>query len=76
MNTKFIKKAIKIVGATAIAGLGMFMGDRIADDKPVFGKIDDNDNDVKMPDITEEAEKFTEEDIKIEDVKEETKESE
>lgn len=71
MNTKFIKKAIKIVGATAIAGLGMFMGDRIADDKPVFGKIDDDD-DVKMPDITEEAEKFTEEDITVEeDVKEE-----
>lgn len=73
MNGKFIKKAIKIVGATAIAGLGMFMGDRIADDKPVFGKIDDDDNDtVKMPDISEEAEKFTEEDITVEDVKEET----
>ena len=74
MNGKFIKKAIKIVGATALAGLGMFMGDRIADDKPVFGKIDD-DNDVKMPDITEEAEKFNEDEVIVEDVKEE-KESE
>ena len=76
MNGKFIKKALKIVGATAIAGLGMFIGDRVADDKPVFGKIDDDDNDtVKMPDITEEAEKFNEDEVIVEDVKEE-KESE
>ena len=75
MNGKFIKKAIKIVGATALAGLGMFMGDRIADDKPVFGKIDD-DNDVKMPDITEEAEKFNEDEVIVEDVKEESTKSE
>jgi len=74
MNGKFIKKAIKIVGATALAGLGMFMGDRIADDKPVFGKVDDDD--VKMPDVTDETVTFTEDDITIEDVKEETEESE
>lgn len=76
MNGKFIKKALKIVGATTIAGLGMFIGDRVADDKPVFGNIDDDDNDVKMPDITEEAEKFNEDEVIVEDVKEETKESE
>lgn len=83
MNTKFLKKVGKLLVAGAVAGLGMLAGDRIADDKSAlgdfgFGKDDDSNNDndtVKMPDITEEAEKFTEEDIAVEDVKEE-KESE
>ena len=79
MNTKFIKKVGKLLVAGAVAGLGMLAGDRIADDKSALGDFsfgkDDNgnsDNDtVKMPDISEEAEKFTEEDITVEDVKEE-----
>lgn len=81
MNTKFIKKVGKLLVAGAVAGLGMLAGDRIADDKSALGDFgfgkdnDDNSDDdtVKMPDITEEAEKFNEDEVIVENVKEEEK---
>lgn len=72
MNGKFIKKVIKIAGATALAGLGMFMGDRIADDKPVFGKSGDDEDEIKTPDTNEDDVIIAEDDVTVEDVKEET----
>lgn len=73
MNAKFVKKVLKIAGATALAGLGMFMGDRIADDKPVFGKTGDDDDEVKTPDTNEDDVIIAEDDVTVEVVEEEQK---
>lgn len=69
-----LKKAI-VMGLGALGGIVTLSATRI-DDGAWFNKKDDDDNDsenndkITMPDITEEAEKFTEEDITIENVKE------
>jgi len=73
MNTNFIKKGVKIIGAVALAGFGTFAADRIADDKSVFGKLgkaDDEDetteSKVQMRDINDEAEHIEASDVKVE----------
>ena len=82
MNINFIKKGVKIIGAVALAGFGTFAADRIADDKSVFGKLGNADdeestnNKIQMPDITDEAEHIDSTDVKVEDIVEEKEETE
>lgn len=78
MNINFIKKGVKIIGAVALAGFGTFAADRIADDKSVFGKLGETDDDeettnsnVQMPNINDEAEHIEASDVKVEDTVEE-----
>ena len=72
-----VKKLIKMAGFATMVGFGMFGMDRVADGKKVIGNTgfennrDDSDS-IKMTDLTEDATVFTEEDITVEDVKEET----
>lgn len=80
MNINFIKKGVKIIGAVALAGFGTFAADRIADDKSVFGKLGNADDEetteskVQMPDINDEAEHIEASDVKVEDNQNEEKE--
>lgn len=82
MNINFIKKGVKIIGAVALAGFGTFAADRIADDKSVFGKLGNADDEeateskVQMPDINDEAEHIEASDVKVEDTVEEKEETE
>lgn len=82
MNANFIKKGVKIIGAVALAGFGTFAADRIADDKSVFGKLGNADdeestnNKIQMPDITDEAEHIDSTDVNVEDTVEEKEETE
>lgn len=82
MNINFIKKGVKIIGAVALAGFGTFAADRIADDKSVFGKLGNADDEetteskVQMSDVTDESEHFDSTDVKLEDTVEEKEETE
>lgn len=82
MNINFIKKGVKIIGAVALAGFGTFAADRIADDKSVFGKLGNADDEeateskVQMPDINDEAEHIEASDVMVEDTVEEKEETE
>ena len=72
-----VKRLMKMAGFATMVGFGMFGMDRIADGKKVVGDTDvennrDDSDSVKMTDLTEDTTVFKEDDITIEDVKEET----